>query len=102
MRPRRRRATDMGSTWRAVGRDRFGTAAVLAVTFLAGCTVGPDYHRPGVQTPQTFRAPAPLPEPQAGSLADLRWWEVFQDEKLQDLIRAALINNYDLREAVAR
>jgi multidrug efflux system outer membrane protein len=52
--------------------------------------------------PQTFRAPAPLPQSDAASFADLKWFEVFHDEKLQDLIRAALAHNYDLRDAVAR
>ena len=68
----------------------------------AACTVGPNYQRPTVQIPQNFRAPDPLPAPQATSLADLKWWEVFKDEKLQELIRTALTANYDLREAVAR
>src|SRR5262249_32889089 len=36
------------------------------------------------------------------SLADLKWFEVFKDEKLQELVRTALAQNYDLREAVAR
>lgn len=75
---------------------------VISVILLAGCTVGPNYHRPLVKTPENFRAPEPLPAPQASSLADLKWWEVFKDEKLQDLIRAALVANYDLRDAVVR
>jgi hypothetical protein len=69
---------------------------------LAGCAAGPNYQRPPVKTPENFRAPDPLPAPQAASLADLKWWEVFKDDKLQDLIRAALAANYDLRDAVAR
>jgi multidrug efflux system outer membrane protein len=77
-------------------------AASLSAMLLAGCTVGPNYRRPLVKTPENFRAPEPLPAPQATSLADLKWWEVFKDEKLQDLIRAALTANYDLRDAVAR
>src|SRR5258706_2933715 len=77
-------------------------AGVLAIGLMAGCTVGPNYRRPAVQTPQTFRAPAPLPAPEAASLADLKWWDVFQDEKVQDLVRTALVENYDLRDAVAR
>ncbi len=40
--------------------------------------------------------------PQAASIADLKWFEVFKDEKLQELIRTALEQNYDLRDAVAR
>jgi len=51
--------------------------------------------------PQTFRAPAPLPEQTAESLANLKWFEVFKDDKLQELIRTALAQNYDLRAAVA-
>jgi outer membrane protein, multidrug efflux system len=82
---------------------RFHIAAVsLVAGLLAGCTVGPNYQRPLVKTPENFRAPDPLPAPQASSLADLKWWEVFKDEKLQDLIRAALVANYDLRDAVVR
>jgi len=69
---------------------------------LTGCAIGPDYHRPAVQTPTTFRAPTPQPAPEAASLADLKWWEVFKDEKLQELIRTSLVENYDLRDAVAR
>jgi outer membrane protein, multidrug efflux system len=78
------------------------TAVLVAAGWLGGCTVGPNYHRPAVLVPQAFRAPNPLPAPQASSLADLKWWEVFRDEKLQDLIRAALAANYDLRDAVVR
>ena len=76
--------------------------ASLSAMLLAGCTVGPNYRRPLMKTPENFRAPEPLPAPQATSLADLKWWEVFKDEKLQDLIRAALAANYDLRDAVVR
>ena len=74
--------------------------ALLAV-FLNACAVGPNYHRPAVQIPEGFRAPEPLPAAKAESLADLKWFEVFKDDKLQDLIRTALQENYDLRAAVA-
>ena len=51
--------------------------------------------------PSTFRSdPAPQPDPQ--SLANLKWFEVFKDEKLQALIQDALANNFDVREAAAR
>jgi outer membrane protein, multidrug efflux system len=76
--------------------------ASLLFVSLASCTVGPNYQRPLLKTPENFRAPDPLPAPQATSLADLKWWEIFKDEKLQDLIRAALVANYDLRDAVVR
>jgi multidrug efflux system outer membrane protein len=64
--------------------------------------VGPNYHRPKIDTPDTFRAPAPLSATESASLADLKWWEVFQDPQLQELVRVALAQNYDLRDAAAR
>ncbi len=57
--------------------------------------------RPQVQTPGVFRGDTAT-QPDRQSLADLKWFEIFKDEKLQDLINDALTNNYDLREAVAR
>ena len=77
-------------------------AIAVAAAVLSGCTVGPNYKRPQVAVPATFRAPAPLPKQQAASLADLKWFEVFHDEKLQELVRTALVENYDLQDAVAR
>jgi multidrug efflux system outer membrane protein len=77
-------------------------AVLIAAACMTGCMLGPNYHRPDVQMPQNFRAPDPLPPPQAESLADLKWWEVFKDEDLQQLVRTALQQNYDLRDAVAR
>src|SRR5580698_2892656 len=68
-------------------------------TLLPGCAVGPNYKRPAVNTPETFRGETPL---STNSFADLPWWQVFHDEQLQSLIREALTNNYDLRIAVSR
>src|SRR4030095_2909581 len=76
--------------------------AVIVVP-LAVCTVGPKYRRPIVEPPAAFRGfsdTAAASDP--GSLADLKWFEVFKDDQLQELIRTALVNNYDLRRAVAR
>ena len=78
------------------------TGVLIAAGWMTGCMVGPNYHRPVVQAPQNFRAPDPLPAPQAESFADLKWWEVFKDADLQQLVGTALQQNYDLREAVAR
>ena len=79
------------------------TAGVLS-GILSGCAVGPNYHRPVVQAPNTFRDPADNPQLQAqtASYADLHWWQVFQDPKLQELIRTALKQNYDLQLATER
>lgn len=75
--------------------------AALGVGLLAaGCTLGPDYRRPAVSTPQTWRDGPPAAD--AASLADLAWWDLFQDEELRRLVQAALEANRDLRIAVTR
>ncbi len=82
---------------------RYSTMGIVVATgFLTGCAVGPNYVRPTVNPPASFRAPEPLPPSQAASLADAKWFEVFKDEQLQGLIRTALEHNYDLRDAVSR
>jgi multidrug efflux system outer membrane protein len=58
--------------------------------------------RPKIPTPISLDRQAPATQPDPQSIADAKWFEVFRDEKLQELIREALINNYDLREAIAR
>lgn len=83
---------------------RAGFAAALAGIFLAGCTVGPNYKRPSVNVPSSFRNEPPG-QPQTGNAAsfgDEKWFTVFQDEELQKLIRTALSQNYDVRIAASR
>jgi len=88
---------------RAATIARFA-ATVLSSAVLAGCMVGPKYHRPDVQTPPAYRDPQQNAQLQAqtASYADLPWWQVFQDPKLQELIRTALQQNYDLQLATER
>ena len=77
---------------------------LLCSSFLCSCAVGPRYHRPAVQTPDSYRELAESPQlrAQTASYADLPWWQVFQDPKLQELIRTALKQNYDLQQATER
>src|SRR5229473_1439800 len=79
-------------------------SAILALVLMAGCAVGPKYHRPAVQTPGVYRdlRENPQAQAQAASFADLPWWQVFQDPQLQELIRIALKENYDLQLATER
>ncbi len=79
-------------------------SAILASSVIAGCTVGPNYHRPAVQPPTAYRdlSENPQAQAQAASYADLPWWQVFQDPQLQELIRTALKQNYDLQLATER
>jgi len=75
--------------------------ALLIISLAQASVVGQKYQRPQVQTPTVYRGDtATQPDPQ--TIANLKWFEVFKDDKLQDLIREALASNYDLREAVSR
>jgi multidrug efflux system outer membrane protein len=77
--------------------------AALALTIgslAAGCAaVGPNYERPKMPPPPQYRF---VQGAQAESLADLPWWQVFDDPALQSLVRDAIANNLDLRTAAAR
>ncbi|MEN6439011.1 MAG: efflux transporter outer membrane subunit [Syntrophobacter sp.] len=74
-------------------------AAVCLI--LASCAVGPDYVRPTPTMPPAWKAqadPALVP----GVAAIQRWWALFDDPQLTELIAAAVASNLDLKEAVAR
>ena len=84
-------------------------AALLFTVLLglvAGCAVGPNYKRPSVAAPAQFRGaqdvPAPAAPGTATSLADTKWFDLFHDDKLTELVRTSLAQNYDLRIASAR
>ena len=76
---------------------RLALAAAVAA-FAAGCTVGPDYSRPDVTSPDKWR----IDYPQAADVANTRWWEQFNDPALNQLIDTALRENRDLLIAAAR
>src|SRR5260370_6808516 len=78
---------------------RFGLILVVTALLLPACTVGPNYHRPVVQTPTVFHGTGESQPTatQTESFADLPWWEVFPDPQLQELIRTALKQNHDLQ-----
>ncbi|HEX7334217.1 MAG TPA: efflux transporter outer membrane subunit [Pyrinomonadaceae bacterium] len=75
-------------------------AAVVLVCVSQIHVTAQSQRKPAVQTPTVFRAD-PATQPDRQTLADLKWFELFKDEKLQQLINDALTNNYDLRQAVA-
>ncbi|MGA3178792.1 MAG: efflux transporter outer membrane subunit [Verrucomicrobiota bacterium] len=73
---------------------------LAAVLLIAGCAVGPDYRRPAIATPGPFRNSS---DPAStNSLADIPWWQIFNDPTLTNLIQMALTNNYDVRIAASR
>ena len=79
--------------------------ALLSVLILcSGCAVGPNYKRPAVSVPGTYRglSPEEAAKTQSASIGDQKWWDIFQDEQLRSLIRTALQQNYDVRIAASR
>ena len=76
-------------------------AAIAALALTAsGCTVGPNYERPKLEPPVQYRGQAA--QAAAESLADLPWWQVYQDDVLHGFIRESIAKNLDLRAASAR
>ena len=69
-----------------------------------GCALGPNYKRPKVDTPAVYRGLAreEAANPATKSFAEQKWFDVFQDEQLKELIKTALQQNYDLRRAGVR
>ena len=73
---------------------------VECLLLFSGCAVGPNYKRPAVDSPTVFRnAPTAAA---TNSIADLPWWDIYQDPTLKSLILTALTNNYDVRIAATR
>lgn len=82
----------------------FFWCVVLGVSLLAGCKVGPNYVRPAVTAPQAFRGADDAAVSSVGgpSLGDEQWTAVYREPELQDLIKTALTNNFDVRIAAQR
>ena len=79
-------------------------ALLCAALVLSGCTMGPNYRRPTVAVPTTYRGLSPdgTAQTETATLGDQKWWDIFQDEQLRTLIHTALRQNYDLRIAASR
>jgi outer membrane protein, multidrug efflux system len=86
--------------------SRFSQLAFIssAIVFLAGCMVGPKYVRPNYPAPPAYRGAddAAVASDIKNSLGDEQWVTVYREPELQDLIRKALANNYDVRIAAQR
>jgi len=71
---------------------------IAIAVLLPGCMLGPDYQAPEIDTPEQF-----LEEGASGeSIANLQWWELFDDPAMNDLITLALEENRDLAIAFSR
>lgn len=85
--------------------NRAGSLVTFALLLpLCSCKVGPNYKRPEVMLPGQYRGLAPGVSNQTANPAfgEMKWWTVFKDKALNELIREALVNNYDLRIAATR
>ena len=74
------------------------TAAAGCLCFLSGCVQGPDYTKPEVAVPSTYR----FAEVSAEMGQQPAWWNAYHDPHLDGLVREALLSNRDLRIASAR
>ncbi|SFL11330.1 outer membrane protein, multidrug efflux system [Nitrosomonas aestuarii] len=70
---------------------------ILSSLFLTACAMGPDYRRPSIETHKQFR----MTQAEGASIANLPWWQFLQDETLHKLIIQALVDNRELKQAVA-
>ncbi len=73
------------------------SATFVLTLLLGGCMVGPDYHRPTVEIPQTFIHQ----DKDAREIANTVWWRQFKDPVLESLVDEALANNKNVKIAAA-
>lgn len=73
--------------------------SLVTLFFLGGCTVGPDYHKPNLELPSSWKNDEksflPISE-------ELPWWQNYNDPILTNLIDNAIRSNVDLKTAFAR
>src|SRR5580658_9148479 len=80
-------------------------AALAAATVLAGCTVGPNYNRPLVETPAAWKEQPPEGWKTASPSDDIskgNWWEIFGEQQLNDYETQAIAANQNLKAAAER
>lgn len=94
----KRRRAQLNRRWKTGGHLGKHAYTWLVLIALTGCTLGPDYQRPHVVVPISWR----VNFDKASGLADAGWWERLGDPGLNDMIKIALENNKDLRIATYR
>ena len=68
----------------------------MVLLLLAGCAVQPKYERPAVELPESWKQAAPR------FAEDGRWWRIYEDASLEQLVAESLETNADLLIAAAR
>lgn len=74
----------------------------LAAVILSGCTVGPNYKRPVVESPVAHRTAAAAQASDQTSLAETPWKSLFNDPEITELVQTALDKNFDVLMAAER
>src|SRR5436305_7469687 len=95
----------MKSRFRLAWAIPIGVAVpLILLVALVGCKVGPDYKRPVVDAPGTFRRAASDTNAPDGSTSfgDVGWWNVFKDPQLSAYLKEALTNSWDIKIAASR
>ncbi|WAS54263.1 efflux transporter outer membrane subunit [Burkholderia ambifaria] len=84
-------------------RPLSAAVAVATAVLLAGCAVGPDYHRPDTSIPAAFKeAPAGWKVAQPADRADRGpWWSVYNDPQLDALIGKLNASNQTIAQSAA-
>ncbi|HEX2939995.1 MAG TPA: efflux transporter outer membrane subunit [Rhodopila sp.] len=83
----------------------------MLALLLAGCDLGPDYHRPSLDIPAAYRATPARADTKAGAATGANaaaawplanWWAGFHSPELTQLIEQARRQNFDIAAAIAR
>ena len=76
---------------------------VVVSSLTASCTLGPNYRRPTVTLPSSYRdLAATAASTGTASIADVQWFDLFKDDTLTQLVRTAIAQNFDLQIAAER
>ena len=90
---------------RKCGLIRRLAASLVAALTIAGCSVGPDYVRPLVDTPAAYKKGKGAAWKVAQPRDDARrgdWWSLFADARLDDLVRQVSVSNQTLLASEAQ
>jgi NodT family efflux transporter outer membrane factor (OMF) lipoprotein len=83
-------------------KNFFFPIVLVPLSLLAGCTVGPKYHTPTVQTPDAYKETKDwkVATPQDAAIRD-KWWEVYNDPQLNSLEEKVNVSNQSIAAAAA-
>ena len=92
---------------RSISASRSASAACAAMfcaaLWLAGCSVGPNYHRPDTPTPATWKAEGPWrPGDPRDQIPKGEWWKIFGDADLNALESQAVSANFTVQASIAK